>query len=117
MNTLQQEYNRIGDLDKLEEFYQEEVPEYILDAGESFIKIRVSDWRGEQDLIVTVEDVIEYYRYEAGNIISGCRVLAGYTGDWRPVDKLAKECFDWFKLVNIEELRQEGREYGLIPKF
>ena len=117
MNILQQEYNRIDYFGKLEEFYQEEVPEYILEAGKSFIKIRVSDWQGDQDLIVTVEDVIEYYRYEAGNIISGCRVLAGYAGDWRGVDKLAKECFDWFKLVNIEELRQEGRKYGLRPKF
>ncbi len=117
MNKLQQKYSTKKHLDKLGEFYQEELPEYILDAGKSFIKIRVSDWQGDQDLIVTVEDVIEYYRYEAGNIISGCRVLAGYAGDWRAVDKLAKECLGWFKLLNIEELRQEGRKYGLIPKF
>ena len=109
MNTLQQKYSRIDYEDKLAEFYQQDTPDYVLDAGKSFIKIRVSDWQGDQDLRVTVEDVVEYYRYEARNIISGCRVLAGYAGDWRPVDKLAKECLGWFKLLNIEELRQEGR--------
>ncbi len=117
-DTPTKQYSRINYPDKLAEFYpQEELPEYILDAGKSFIKIRVSDWQGDQDLIVTVEDVIEYYRYEAGNITSGCRIIAGYAGDWRPIDILSKECLEWFKFVNIEGLRQEGRKYGLIPKF
>jgi len=117
MNTLQQKYSRIDYFDKLDEFYQGDIPEYILEAGKTFIKIRVSDWRGDQDLKVTVKDVVEYYRYEARNISSGCRTLAGYTGDWRPIDSLAKECLEWFKFVNIEALRREGRKYGLIPKF
>jgi len=77
------------------------------------MKIRVSDWRGEQDLRITLKDVIEYYCKWAGNIISGCRVIAGYAGDWRPVDRLAKECLEWFEFVNIEALRTEGRKYGL----
>jgi len=117
MNILQQKYSRIDYLDKLEKFYGWDIPEYVLEAGKSFTKIKVSDWRGEQDLKVTVKDVIEYYHYEAGNITSGCRTLAGYTGDWRPVDRLAKECLGWFKFVNIEELRREAKKQGLIPKF
>lgn len=113
MTTLQQKYSRTNYIDKLDEFYGWDIPEYILEAGKSFIRIRVSDWQGNQDLTVTVKDVVEYYRYEAGNIISGCRTLAGYIGDWRPVDRLAKECLGWFKLVNIEELRRTSRKNGL----
>lgn len=103
--------------DKLAEFYQEDIPEYILDASKSFIKIRVFDWQGEQGLKITVKHVVKYYRDQARNITSGCRTLAGYTGDWRPVDRLAKECLEWFKLVNIEALRRTSKKYGLIPKF
>ncbi len=117
MNTLQQKYSRINYPDKLAKFYQQDTPEYILEAGKTFIKVRVSDWRGDQDLRITPRDVVDYYRKWADNITSGCRVIAGYAGDWRPVDKLARECLGWFKLVNIEGLRQEGRKYGLIPKF
>jgi len=103
--------------DKLNEFYGWDIPEYVLKAGKSFINIGVSDWRDEQDLRVTVKNVIAYYVYWAGNIISGCRTLAGYTSDWRPVDRLAKECLEWFKFVNIEELRRESKKQGLVPKF
>ncbi len=109
MQTPKKKYSTKNHLDKLEEFYQGNAPEYILDADNSFIKIRVSDWRGEQDLKITPKDVIEYYRRWADNITSGCRVIAGYAGDWRPIDRLAKECLEWFKLVNIEALKISER--------
>ncbi len=109
MNTLQEKYSRTNYPDKLEEFYQGNVPEYILDADNSFIKIRVSDWRGEQDLRITPKDVIEYCCRWAGNITSGCRVIAGYAGDWRPIDRLVKECLEWFLFVNIEALKISER--------
>lgn len=117
MYTLQEKYSRIDYFDKLAEFYQGDIPEYVLRAGKSFIKIRVSDWQRDQDLKITTENVTEYYAYGARNITSGCRTLAGYTSDWRPIDSLAKECLEWFKLVNIEELRRISKKYGLIPKF
>lgn len=82
MNTLQEKYSRTNYPDKLEEFYQGNIPEYILGAGKSFIKIRVSDWRGDQDLKITPKDVVEYYYRWADNITSGCRVIAGYAGAW-----------------------------------
>ncbi len=103
--------------DELEEFYIGDIPSYILEAGKTFIKIRIFDWRGKQDLKVTIKDVVDYYYYWARNITSGCRKLAGYTGDWRPIDRLAKECLKWFKFVNIEELRRTSIKYGLTPKF
>ena len=109
MNTLQEKYSRTNYPDKLEEFYQGNVPEYILDADNSFIKIRVSDWRGEQDLRITPRNVVEYYYRWARNITSGCRVIAGYAGDWRPIDRLVKECLEWFLFVNIGELKISER--------
>ncbi len=102
--------------DKLAKFYQGDTPKYVLEAGKSYIKVRVSDWQGERDLRVTVKNVVAYYVYWADNIISGCRTLAGYTSDWRGIDRLAKECLEWFKFVNIEALRREGRKYGIILK-
>ena len=109
MNTLQQKYSRIDYLDKLVDFYQGDIPEYILEAGKGFIKIRLSDWRGEQDLRVTPRDVVDYYYHWARNITSGCRVIAGYAGDWRSINRLAKECLEWFNLVNIEALKISKR--------
>ena len=116
MQTPKEKYSTKNHLDKLKEFYGWDIADYVLEAGKSFIKIRVSDWRGEQDLKITPKDVAEYYRKWADNITSGCRVIAGYAGDWRPIDKLAKECLEWFKLVNIEALRREGRKYGITHK-
>jgi len=113
MQTPKKKYSTRNHLGKLDEFYQGDIPEHVVEVGKSFIKIRVSDWRGEQDLRITSKDVIEYYCKWAGNITSGCRVVAGYSGDWRGVDRLAKECLEWFLLLNIEALRTEGRKYGL----
>ncbi len=117
MNTLQEKYSTKNHLDKLEEFYGWDIPDYILRAGKGFIKIRVSDWRGEQDLRITPRNVVEYYYRWARNITSGCRVIAGYAGDWRPIDGLVKECLEWFLFVNIRALRIESRKCGLAPKF
>jgi len=104
---------RVDYYQKLEELFDYEVPGYIREVGKSFIVIRVSDWRGEQDLKVRVEDVIEYYAVEARNILSGCRTLAGYASDWRGVDELAKLCLAWFKYVNRDELRRQGHKRGM----
>lgn len=117
MNTLRQKHTRTNHFDKLkllqEELYQGKIPDYILDITKNHVKIRVSDWRGEQDLKVTIKDVVAYYVYWADNITSGCRTLAGYTGDWRPIHRLAKECLEWFKVLDIETLRREARKYDL----
>ena len=109
MQTPNKKYSTKNHLDKLEEFYGWDIPDYILDADNSFIKIRVSDWRGDEDLKITRKDVAEYYYRWADNIISGCRVIAGYAGDWRPIDRLVKECLEWFLFVNIEALKISER--------
>ena len=102
--------------DLLISFYGEEVPSYIKDNSKKHITINVSDWQGDQTAKITIADVIEYYVSQAGNL-SGMRCLAGIYGDWRNIDGLAKEALEYFKAVNAEELRREGKKRGLEAKF
>jgi hypothetical protein len=103
---------------KLRKFYREEIPDYILDAGKSFIRIRTADdVHGKRDVKITVKDVACYYAHDARNISSGCRTLAGITGDWRPIDTLAHECLEWLKFVNKEGLRREAESWDWTRSF
>ena len=103
---------------QLECFYNGDVPAYIRDAGKSFLKIHAgADFLGYQDIKIKIGDVAQYYAKEACNITSGCRTIAGLTGDWRQIDSLAKEALEWFKHINIEGMRREGKKAGLTPKF
>jgi hypothetical protein len=71
----------------------------------------------ETSLAITLDDVAAYYAIEARNISSGCRTLAGMTGDWRYVDRLASMALDWFKRVNIKAMRAAARRQGIEPRF
>ena len=86
--------------------------------GKTFVDIRLAeDWQfPERVKRIRIKDVAAYFRYQARSM-SGCRTLAGHTGDWRPIDNLAQEILSYFKAVNIDELRRESRRAGLIPKF
>jgi len=64
---------------------------------------------------VGVEDVIRYYKYEAGSM-SGCRTLAKLSGDWRPVDELAKTCLNIYKSIRRPELEKEAKRNGMELK-
>ena len=103
----------------MEEFYNYEIPGYIKSAGKSYITINCGhEWNNSiKPRKIRITDVIEYYRTQANNIVSGCRTIADFTGDWRGVDLIAKECLEYFKFVNPEVLRREGRKAGLEPKF
>jgi hypothetical protein len=103
--------------DALFDQYRGEIPDYIIDCDQDFIVIRVSDWQGEKNLKIRIKDVIEYFKTQAHNIVSGMRSLAGHHGDWRPIDYLAQECLEYFKLVNIAKLRSVAIASGLEPKF
>ena len=102
---------------KLLDFFYGDVPEYIMDAGKTFIKIKVSDWSGNKVLKITIDDIVRYYKEEARNIVSGCRTLAGHVGDWRPIDEMANMCLEYFKFINIGMLRRKSRKAGLEPRF
>ena len=104
-------------IELLNKFYGNDIPDYVKDATKQYITISVSFFEEEKNLKVTIPDVIKYYVTQAPNITSGCRTLAGLTGDWRPIDTLAHECLDYFKFVNIEELRKQGKQAGIEPKF
>jgi hypothetical protein len=108
-----------GDIaQKLEEFYDFNIPGYVRGAGKSYLKVYIDDILcGEREVKIKVGDVAEYYATQARNMSSGCRTLAGVTGDWRPIDNLASECLEWFKTVNVETLRKEARKLGIEPRF
>lgn len=105
--------------EQMERFYDDGMPNYVVDAGKSFITIKTgADWMGgPKDHKITITDVVEYFCSQAPNLLSGCRTIGTLTGDWRPIDHLAHECLEWFKRVNIEVLRRESKKAGLTPKF
>lgn len=89
-----------------------------LRRGKTYIDVGLAeDWQGPaRALRVKIEDVARYYAFEARSM-SGCRTLAGETGDWRPIDYIAHDCLEYFKQVNIEGMRRAARRFGLVPKF
>ena len=109
---------RIEAEDKLDEFYNFEIPSYVKSAGKTYITINFGhDWNDDiRPRKIKIIDVVKYYATQACSL-SGCRTLAGFTSDWRYIDNLAKECLEWFKFVNIETLRKEGKKLGLEAKF
>ena len=69
-----------------------------------------------KDVWITLEDVVKYFAYEAQSM-SGYRTLGSVGGDWRPIDRIAQCCSEYFKCVNIKGYRALARKYGLEPKF
>lgn len=97
----------------LEDFYNGDIPDYVKDAGKTYITIRISDWDGSRALKISLNDVVTYYATQARNIWSGMRTLAGHSGDWRPIDALASEALEWFKCINRPGLAREGKKRGM----
>jgi hypothetical protein len=92
--------------------------EFVLRAGKNFLVIRATDvFQQPTTIKVTPDNLAEFYSTQAGNLLSGCRTLAGLTGDWRPISGLADTCLSWFKRVNIEAMRRAARKRGLAPRF
>ena len=105
--------------DKLFEFYNGEIPEYVKKAGKTYIVIVFGDdWNNSiKPRKITIKDVVDYYKNWSWRIDTGIRGIAGFYSDWRWIDNIAKECLEWFKFVNVEALRRESRKAGLEPKF
>ena len=100
---------------ELTKFWDDNIPDYVDKVNKNLYTIKASTWEGgEAGLVkITPENLIEYYHTEARNITSGVRTLAGFSGDWRQVDGMAKEALEWFKLVNRPALVREGKKYGM----
>ena len=97
---------------------QQLLGDFVQQAGKSFLLANVADVFGESQTIkITPANLAEFYATQANNLSSGCRTLAGLTGDWRPVSQLADLALDWFKRVNVEGMRRAGRKFGLTPRF
>jgi hypothetical protein len=91
---------------------------YVQEAGKTHLVVSAADCFGEpQTIRITLDNLAEFFSTQACNLSSGCRTLAGLTGDWRPISELANLCLDWFKHVNAEGMRRAGRKVGLTPRF
>ena len=91
---------------------------FVQRAGKTFLVVRCGDVFGDERTVrVTPDDVAEFFATQARNLASGCRTLAGLTGDWRSVSELAQACLDWFKCVNVVGMRRAARSRHLIPRF
>jgi hypothetical protein len=102
--------------EKLDELYCGDVPDYVTGAGKTYIIFNASDvFDNVAKRKITLKDVIRYYAYEAPSFKS-LRTLGSIPGDWRAIDNMAKECLEYFKLVNKDALKTESRKYGMELK-
>ena len=97
---------------------QTDLGPFVEEANRSKLVVRCTNAFEERvSLTITLADVAEYYATQARNLTSGCRTLAGLTGDWRQIDGLASMALEWFKQVNIQGMRRAARSRGLEPRF
>lgn len=97
---------------------KEIIGSFVQRAGKTFLLLRCGDVFGqEQTIRVTPDNLAEFYATQAGNLLSGCRTLAGLTGDWRPISELAQAALNWFKQVNVAGMTRAARRLGLVPRF
>lgn len=102
----------------LTEQAQADLGSFVEQADQMTLVITCNNAFDEQEsLTITPDDVAKYYATEARNLTSGCRTLAGMTGDWRPIDELASLALEWFKQVNIKMMREAALRLGLVPKW
>jgi len=94
-----------------------EWPSWLLVKNSRTLVITVDSWQRLGEYEVTVEDVVEYFAFKSGNILSGMRSLGSIVGDWRQIDCLAQFCHEVFKLTAIKGLKKLSRTYGLNPKY
>ena len=79
------------------------------------INVTPYDGAASRHLRVTIDDVAKYYAHEARNLTSGCRTIAGFSGDWRGIDRLAQFCLDHFKAVSRLAMIAAVEPYGMRP--
>ena len=96
---------------------QNDLGPFVEKATKTQLVVIVQNVFEEQDTVtITPDDLAQYYATE-GHSTSGCRTLAGHTGDWRKIDHLASIALEWFKRVNRSAMRIAGRRHGLEAKF
>jgi hypothetical protein len=97
---------------------QRQIGGFVESANTRRLVVRCqSVFEEETSLTITLDDVARYYAEEARNLSSGCRTLAGLTGDWWYIDGLAHLALEWFKRVNVRGMRAARRRHGIQPRF
>jgi len=93
----------------------EKVPNYIVSNDRNNLEIDVNLYQGKQIANITIENVIEYYATQANNTDSQTRELAGIVGHWQNIDNIAREALDYFRAVNMDEVKKEANKRKLAP--
>lgn len=95
------------EIDAVFEFYGGDIPGYITDIGTDSITIRHNNVLDETiETVITMRDVCNYFAYDARDIMSGCRSISTFTGDWRNVDAVAQEMHELLKFCCNEEYKK-----------
>ena len=89
------------------EVFGDEIPDYIIQYGKSSLSVMANGKRN----VIKAKDVAHYFAYEA-NSRSGMRTLGTISGDYRYIDDLADIAMEYFKLVNIFQLKRYFKELG-----
>lgn len=72
----------------------------------SAVNVMVQDFSGNVSTHkITIKDVLHYYAYQANNLSSGCRKLGDIVGDWRYIDRIARNLLEIFKIANLNKVR------------
>ena len=79
-------------LSKLDEFFNDEKPEWVGEATETSIEIKT-----DTGLHTITQDDVNDFHVSMG---SGYAELGDISGDWRPIRDLAEMCGSWFEFVN-----------------
>ena len=111
---------RSSKIQKVYDMYGSEYPSYLKIKNLSKISIKTGeDWQGGPTWHdITVQDVVRFYAMYCNDFQCSVRKLSDIVGDHRPMGYLAEECLEIFKVLNINKLRSETKNYsGLQCKF
>lgn len=99
---------------KLSEFYRDDIPEYVVDAGKSHMTLRLADdVCNYRDYVITICHVNAFFerrRKKREPVMQ----LGGYAGEELYIRNIALECLRWFKFISPEEYR-EHKKYTNEP--
>jgi len=95
---------------KLLEHYRGHVPEYVVDAGKSYITLRfMDDFCNYRDYVITICHIHEFFLIRNKHSESMLS-LGGYIGDDASLYPIAYECLQWFKFISPEEFQTNERD-------
>jgi len=75
--------------------------QFIVDFGDDYLTVVISDWQGEREEKITLEDVREYFS-TCQSLLSGARQLGNIIGDWRNIEDLAYISRRYFEILGHE---------------